>query len=46
MDNVAKSIFAKNNLKYCDYVLGKDEIKVDSRKIEIMHKWAKSKDVN
>ena len=43
---LAKCHFAKNELEYLDHVVGKDGIKVDRRKIEIVAKWARPKDVN
>lgn len=43
---LAKFHFKKNELKYLGHVLGKDGIKVDARKIEIVAKWARSKDAN
>ena len=43
---LAKCHFAKNELEYLGHVVGKDGIKVDPRKIEIVAKWARPKDIN
>ena len=43
---LGKCHFAKNGLEYLGHMVGKDGIKVDSRKIEIVAKWTRPKDVN